>query len=260
MADTARPLGSLQALLADNSSKGISPQDVRDFLVSTLLKQVTTTAANYSATANDVGIIVDATTNAAVITLPTVSSQYTGHLYFIKAINAGTNKPYITSGSNINSISANWTLNSSNEYVTLLNTGSEYQVVGTNRYPKMVQTAPANLTITAGTVSNLCNQTVPISYGGVLDVYFQGNIELATTTALDMDEQINLLVDGATINAFYATQKSNTAIANKLNISIRGLKTLSAGTHSITVSRIGYSTYPLKATSMQLFYEINDQG
>ena len=33
MADTARTLAALQALLADNTSGDISPQDVRDMLV-----------------------------------------------------------------------------------------------------------------------------------------------------------------------------------------------------------------------------------
>lgn len=36
MTDTARSLSALQALLADNTSAAISPQDVRDFLVSAL--------------------------------------------------------------------------------------------------------------------------------------------------------------------------------------------------------------------------------
>lgn len=36
MADTARSLSALQALLPDNTSQDISPQDIRDFLVSVL--------------------------------------------------------------------------------------------------------------------------------------------------------------------------------------------------------------------------------
>ncbi len=36
MADTARTLAALQTLLADNTSGAISPQDVRDFMVSTM--------------------------------------------------------------------------------------------------------------------------------------------------------------------------------------------------------------------------------
>lgn len=36
MADTPRSLSALQALLADNTSGDISPQDIRDFLVSSL--------------------------------------------------------------------------------------------------------------------------------------------------------------------------------------------------------------------------------
>lgn len=36
MADTPRTLAALQALLADNHIKGVSPQDLRDFLVSAI--------------------------------------------------------------------------------------------------------------------------------------------------------------------------------------------------------------------------------
>jgi hypothetical protein len=52
MADTIRNLASLQALFADNNSEEISPQDLRDFLVSAIkLPGITQTApANFTVT------------------------------------------------------------------------------------------------------------------------------------------------------------------------------------------------------------------
>ena len=47
MPDTIRTLSALQTLLADNTSAAISPQDVRDFLV-TALHRVTRQTANVS--------------------------------------------------------------------------------------------------------------------------------------------------------------------------------------------------------------------
>jgi hypothetical protein len=265
MADTARPLGSLQSLLADNTSKGISPQDMRDVLVSTLLKQVTTTAISYSATSNDVAIIVDATTNAAVITLPTVSSQYTGHLYFVKAINASVNKPYITAGNNINSVSANWTLNSSNEYVTLINTGSDYQVIGTNRYPKMLQTAPANYTATSNAETTICSQTFALQYGGVCRADFKAVVHTVTTTAMAPDEIFKLKINNAEVdNVRYKNfEVTTTAWQGFVEIKLMCLATLgAAATHSITVTRLGgnWPVYPISIEYQKLVYTLYDLG
>ena len=43
MVDTARSLAALQVLLADNTSEDISPQDVRDMLVSVIPRTIRAT-------------------------------------------------------------------------------------------------------------------------------------------------------------------------------------------------------------------------
>src|SRR3990167_284713 len=53
MADTIRQLAALQALLADNTSGAISPQDLRDFLVSALPTGRSATKVAASASASD---------------------------------------------------------------------------------------------------------------------------------------------------------------------------------------------------------------
>ena len=67
MADTARTLAALQALLADNTSAAISPQDIRDFLVS-VFPQTTKGDLPYI---DPAGIItrLPATTDGYVLTL-----------------------------------------------------------------------------------------------------------------------------------------------------------------------------------------------
>ena len=55
MADTQRTITELQALLADNQSAQISAQDLRDFLISARLNNITPVeAATYELTADDI--------------------------------------------------------------------------------------------------------------------------------------------------------------------------------------------------------------
>lgn len=62
MADTVRILSALQTLLADNATREISPQDIRDFLVSAVPSTRTASFAANSGTAT----IVSGTTSIVV--------------------------------------------------------------------------------------------------------------------------------------------------------------------------------------------------
>lgn len=74
MTDTIRTKSALQALLANNTTGDISPQDVRDFLVSVLGTEYVTVVntATYNVVDNDVVLHVTRTaTGTCAITLPT---------------------------------------------------------------------------------------------------------------------------------------------------------------------------------------------
>jgi hypothetical protein len=72
-ADTQRTLSELQALLADNTTGNISPQDLRDFLVSALLK--------------DCGYVYGAMTTPTPTTVTTAGT-------FVPMLGAFTNDPF----------------------------------------------------------------------------------------------------------------------------------------------------------------------
>lgn len=74
MADTVRTKSALAALLADNASKDISAQDVRDFLVSVMGSKTLTTVstATYTVLDNDnILHVMRTATGACTITIPT---------------------------------------------------------------------------------------------------------------------------------------------------------------------------------------------
>ena len=74
MADTTRTKSVLQGILPDNDSGDISPQDIRDFLVSVMGSKTTTTVstATYTLLSNDNILQVTRTaTGVCTITIPT---------------------------------------------------------------------------------------------------------------------------------------------------------------------------------------------
>jgi len=76
MADTKRLLSALQTLLADNTDGLISAQDLRDMLVSVMGSQVVhTVTANTGPAADHDIVLVDATADNLVITLPAAASN-----------------------------------------------------------------------------------------------------------------------------------------------------------------------------------------
>ena len=89
MADTVRTLTALQALLANNSSRAISEQDVRDALYSALgVVPYVAKTANYTATENDEFIAVATSSGDITITLPAVATTRAGKRFCIKKTDA----------------------------------------------------------------------------------------------------------------------------------------------------------------------------
>lgn len=82
MADTVRTLSALQTLLADNSSGAISPQDVRDFLVSVFPR------IGAAASVADGGTIIHGL--GATPTSVQITGSVAGELVAVTAIGATT--------------------------------------------------------------------------------------------------------------------------------------------------------------------------
>jgi hypothetical protein len=76
MADTARTISALQTLLADNTSRQISPQDLRDFLVSTLNIEETGTQTMAGALTVEGDLVTNGAINAGSSTIGS-ASQFT---------------------------------------------------------------------------------------------------------------------------------------------------------------------------------------
>lgn len=130
MADTVRTLSALQVLLADNSTRSISPQDVRDALYSTLgVVPYVAKTAHYTATANDEFIGCDATSGAITITLPAVASTRVGKRFTVKKTDAGVNA--VTLDGNASETIENATtlvLAAQYDVATIVNTGAAWLV------------------------------------------------------------------------------------------------------------------------------------
>ncbi len=91
MVDTQRALSALQALFADNVTKDISEQDLRDFLVSTHgAFNVRTMTASGSLTDDDQVVVVDATSGSVTVTLNPVDDR-TGKLVLFCRSDTTTN-------------------------------------------------------------------------------------------------------------------------------------------------------------------------
>jgi len=84
MADTERTRSSILSLFADNTSGDISPQDLRDFVV-TMMRPIEVVAAASHMLASDEGIIhVTYTVTAAVTITVATAEAYAGREVVIK--------------------------------------------------------------------------------------------------------------------------------------------------------------------------------
>jgi hypothetical protein len=241
MSDTQRSLVSLQSLLADNTTKQVSPQDLRDFLVSTHLRMATTTAVNYSATANDMTIVLDASNSAVTLTLPTCTAGSIGQMYFIKAINAGTNKPYIVN----NVDGAAYTFGSSNDAVLIAGDGTNYRAFSNYR-PSMTSfymTAPAGLlTVTASlaTATTASLNSVVTTENSIIEIHYKNQILAGSTTALELNVQQQIMLDNVAVDTARVAGIGTGSIGASFGLSLVYMGTIAAGTHSIaTLSLFG---------------------
>ncbi len=129
MADTIRTLTALQTLLADNSTRAISEQDLRDAVYSVLgVVPYVAKTANYTATEDDEFISCDATGGAITITLPAVATTRVGKRYTVKKIDASNNVILDGNASETIDGATTKTLSSQWAVMTIVNTGSAWLI------------------------------------------------------------------------------------------------------------------------------------
>lgn len=131
MADTIRSLSALQTLLADNTARAVSAQDLRDAIYSALgVVPYVSKATDYPATENDEFIAVDATSADVAITLPAVATTRVGKRYTIKKIDSSGNAAKIDPTSTEAIDGSSTTISITTQYMayTLVNNGSSWYV------------------------------------------------------------------------------------------------------------------------------------
>ena len=129
MADTIRTFSAIQALFADNTTRDITPQDLRDFVQSVMgdIPYVAKTA-NYTATENDEFISCDATGGVITITLPACASTRVGKRYVVKKIDAANNVVLDGNASETIDGATTKTLSSQWAVMTIVNTGAAWLI------------------------------------------------------------------------------------------------------------------------------------
>jgi len=126
MSDTRRTLSQLQALLADNNVGAISPQDLRDFLVSTVITAVTSKTADYPIVEGD--SVVNVTANSPTITLPTAVDAG-GVSYTIKNSGGGIVTVATTSAQTIDGAASGSLTLSRWDSLTVVSDGANWIVI-----------------------------------------------------------------------------------------------------------------------------------
>lgn len=117
MADTRRTLSAILALFADNTSGDISPQDARDYLVSTMNDlAVKTVTENTVLTTDDYLVLADASSGQITVTLPGATTC-PNKRFKVKRISASNNVIVASAGGTIDgaaslTISAQWIMRS----------------------------------------------------------------------------------------------------------------------------------------------------
>lgn len=132
MADTVRTLSALQTLLADNTTQGISPQDLRDFLISAVgYVYGRALAVNATLTTNDVVVVGTGGAGGITLTLPAVASSQYKLYHAVKeddgagAVTLDGNSSETINGATTYALSAQY------DAVTIWCDGSEWFVLGT---------------------------------------------------------------------------------------------------------------------------------
>lgn len=128
MADTHRERAALVTLLADNTSGAISPQDHRDQLLSSQLRNCTTYATSTpTIDDDDVVVLLDGSSNTVTAALPT--GPETGTLLLVKAINV-TNAVALDPGANnLEGATADYTFTTVNDAILVAWDGSAWWIL-----------------------------------------------------------------------------------------------------------------------------------
>lgn len=132
MSDTVRTLSALQTLLADNTSGQISPQDLRDFLVSAHLKNLVTKTTDYTADADDDVILLDGTSSTVEITLPTASGIL-GKKYCLKCIDSTNACTVAPEASETIDGESNYTFINEDDAIIIVSDGNNWKIVSNYR-------------------------------------------------------------------------------------------------------------------------------
>ena len=133
MTDTIRTLSALQTLLADNTTGAISPQDLRDAIISGL-GYLYGTSYDESATIGTDDIVVATTAGAAgiTITLPAAaSSQYKYYVFIRMDSGAGTVTIDANDAETINGATT-YSMATQYDYCIIWCDGTEWLIVSSN--------------------------------------------------------------------------------------------------------------------------------
>ena len=131
MADTPTLRSALVTLFADNTGGDVSPQDLRNFLISALLRTapVTFTTAAPTIDDDDFIILLDTTSNNVTASLPADPSTDYYPLYIVKAIDASTNTAALDPGTNnLDGSTTDYTFADDNDCIIVGWDGSEWRI------------------------------------------------------------------------------------------------------------------------------------
>src|SRR5262249_19783209 len=127
--DTIRTETALLTLLANNGTRAINAQTLRDVLVSVLgVVPYVAKTATYTATENDEFIACDATGGAITINLPACATTRVGKRYVVKKVDNSNNVVLDGNASETIDGATTKTLSSQWAVMTIVNTGSAWLI------------------------------------------------------------------------------------------------------------------------------------
>lgn len=129
MADTPRERSAIAALLEIGGNQAINAQDVRDWLLSSLLRNVTTySSLTPTIDDDDVMVLLDGTSNTVTALLATPSSGYPIH--FVKAVNIANAVALDPGANNLDGTTTDYTFVTANDAIIVGWDGSGWQIFG----------------------------------------------------------------------------------------------------------------------------------
>lgn len=131
MVDTIRTESQLQTLLADNNSRDLSEQDIRDFLVSADLKNLVTKTANYTADADDSVILLNGFGATVQITLPSAVG-INGKKYILKCIDKTNACTIATNGAQTIDGAASYTFGAEDDSIVIESDNANWHIIASD--------------------------------------------------------------------------------------------------------------------------------